>query len=364
MSQKILQIWIMPWAEFPELMTFGEIEIWDFYKEGPSRIKDTQAMLWLAQLVSCFRNRNGGELTNVAMIQNGQIPFSRQGQDGNFKIRWAGNAIAFAHLIGSIRNLLRQRNASDYSGNSERFQLKCVLIDSDGMVHYSEENAIGMSDVAGKYVLFHEPSQNILKLDTPDRTLLDGLASINDEHQNSALWRQLNVCFEWFAMAWTRSFDVSPPARFVSLMTAFESLVRQTPNDRAPQMAHYTEDLCGWDQLPKTETMTVRTRSIAISKPTRFIIDFAGYRNSFVHGDSLPWGLIRHCLQNQKFDPRQVMSIIIYCIVARLLLRAGAWKNPILQATVEYDLDATMKSLLWDTTDTIQESPHLSYPHN
>lgn len=144
-------------------------------------------------------------------------------------------------------------------------------------------------------------------------------------------------------------------------MTAFEALARQDIYDKAPTMADVTSTLCEWTTLPNTETFRFQNQDTSITKPKKFIIDFAGYRNSFVHGDTLPWGLIKHSIGENVFDPRQVMSLVIYSLVARLLLAESIWEDAAKEVKVRHDLKDVLRTLHWDTDEPIQESPHVSY---
>lgn len=364
MPKEFLLIWLMPWAGFSETLSFGEIQIWDFYKEGPARVPDSQQMLWLAQFVSCFKDSNGSELTSVSIVQIGKKPFGGWGRNGNYQIRWAGAAIAFAHIAGGIRNFLDGRVNAIAIDNSERFQLMQVLIDEDGRLHYSKPGGEGVSDVASKHVLFHEPPQNVFKFGAPDRLLLQGLAKVNDEHGGSDLWRKLQVCFEWFSSAWTLSPDFSIPARFVSLCTSFESLARQSIDDNAVTMAGYASKQCGFSSLPSVGRITFGRKNkttLQVTKLEQFIYEFAQYRNSFVHGDTLPWGLIKHTIGTHQFDPRQVMSMIIYCLVVQLLLDANVWAEEHEKVKMRHDLQKVIKCLQWHTQEPIGVSPHVGY---
>jgi hypothetical protein len=368
MPKKFLLIWLMPWAEFSETLSFGDIQIWNFYKDGPARVQDSQQMLWLAQFISCFRNHNGDELRNVAIVQIGENPFGGWGKNGNYKVRWAANAIAFAHIAGGIRNFLAGSVNAYAIDNSERFQLMQVQIDEEGKLHYSKPGTQGISDVADKHVLFHEPSQNVFKFGVPDRLLLKGLAKINDEQGGTDLWRKLRVCFEWFANGWTLSENLSTPARFVSLSTSFESLAKQTIDDNAVSMAAYAAHRCEFTNLPKVGKITYGRRkktTLTVTKPEQFIFEFAQYRNSFVHGDMLPWGLIKHTIGTHEFDPRQVMSMVIYSLVVRMLLDANAWSIEAERVKMQQDLRNVVKSLQWHTQTKIGLSPHVGYTsHN
>lgn len=359
MPRESILVWLMPWSEFREPIQCGNIEVWDFYKEGPGKITDTQEMLWLAQFISCFRDRNGKELRNVGIIQIGDVPFEGYGRDGNYLIRWAGNAIFFAHMVGTLRSFLTGRANADAIGNSERFQLMSVLIDEDGMLHYANSGALGATEIAGKHVMFHEPPQNGLKLDVPDRLILQGLGKLNESKPGCELWRQLKRCFEWTYTAWTLSEEISPPARFVSLMTAFEALARLDIYDKAPTMARYAATLCKWDILPQIEELPGKGKTPEpATKPEKFIVQFAQYRNSFVHGDTLPWGLIKHVVGSESFDTKHVMSMIIYSMVANILIENDVFEDSE-KAKVENDLKKIVEAFRWDTQEKIEESPHI-----
>lgn len=359
MPRELLHVWLMPWALFPESVEFGSIRIWDFYKEGPARITDSQEMLWLTQLMSCFKDRTGRELTNVAVVQHGTEAFERQGADGNYKVRWAGSAIAFCYLIGIIQNMVLGKTRFDHPGESECFQLMGFAIDEDGMLYYTEARTTGTTALSDKHVSFNEPPHISGRHSAPDRLLMTALARVNDTQQGSDLWNQLGVCFEWFSSTWSSAPEFSIPARFVALMTAFESLARQDINDRAPAMAEYASTLCDWTSLPTTEQIRRGNATIDANKPMRFIVDFGGYRNSFVHGSRLPHGFIKYCVADKQFGPLEVMSLIIHAMVANLLLQAEFlhdWEPDIQR----HDLKQLVEAMHWDTNEPIQPSPHLS----
>lgn len=366
MPREMLLIWMMPWAEFPDTLVFGKTEFWDFYREGPAKITDSQEMLWLAQFFSCFRDRNGAEITNFTAVQASPNPFDGLGKGGNEKVRWASNAIAFAYLIGAIKECLAGNLAIESIGNSERFQLMQFQIDEDGNLYYSDAGREGISSVAGKNLLFYEPHQNAHKVNAPDMPLLQALSKVNDTQADSPLWRKLGVCFEWFYTAWTLSSDFSQPARYVALMTAFESLVKEN-TERAPEMAQNAAKECEFTALPQTEEIVLggkKPKSILATKPEKFIFDFAQYRNTFAHGGELPWGQLKYVNGLRSLDTRLVMSLVIYCIVARRLLSNGGWEEDFEKAEVVADLKNVIEGLQWHTNEKLSASPHIEYLEN
>lgn len=348
----------MPWAEFPEIVHFGEVQIWDFYRAGPSLVPDSQEMLWLAQYISSFKNRFGKEMSNVCVIQNGKIPFEPQDGEANKKIRWAGHAINFAYLIGSIISNIKNKNSLPIQ--SDRFLLVDGVIDYEGFVHYSTEKRAGMFNLKDKHINYNEPPSLTTKINAPDRLLLKGLAKVNEEEQNKDLWRQLSICFEWFFAVWTSSPDVSIPARFISLMTCFESLSKKSVYEKIPRLVDFASELCKWSDLPKTEKHMISSKLTEINKPSKFIFDFADYRNAFVHGGQLPWGLIKYKVADLELDPRHVMSMVIYCMVANLLLAKKIW-NELETKLIQQELTNITKLFKWNSTEPLQPSPHLSY---
>lgn len=350
----------MPWAEFTETIQFGEIQIWDFYRVGPSMVSDSQEMLWLTQLMSSFQNRFGKQMSNVCVVQNGQRPFEPQSGDANEKIRWAGHAINFAYIVGSILNSMRTSEILESIGQSDRFQLVTAVIDNQGYVHYSEISRSGISNLNGMHYQYNEPPNLISKVNSPDRLLLKGLAKINEEARNTELWRQISICFEWFFTAWTSSPDVSIPARYISLMTSFEALSRNYDTDKLPTMVANASELCQWANFPNIENRKRKNseKTDNLNKPSKFLYDFADYRNSFVHGDKLPWGRIKYKVPNLESDPRQVMSLIIYCIVANLLLKNAVFED-LEQGLIEKNLKTIAELLDWNSLQPMLSSPHL-----
>lgn len=356
--ERWLLVWLMPWAEFlNEEVVFGEITVWDLYRQVQTRIDNPQEQKWLRELASHFRDRNGEPLRNLAIVQATILPFDSLDQDGNQKIRWAGNAIGFCHLIGSIRMFVSGETSADNLGNSERFQLMAMQIDTEGRLHYAEGGWAGITELAGQHVQFHQPPYMGQKREIVDRLLLKGLSIVNDEKQNTELWRELQVCFEWFSMAWTISPEVSNPARFIALMTAFESLARQGERERIPEMADYISSLCDWNNFPVTEEVSLRSGRRGVNKPWKFMFQFADYRNKFVHGWTLPWNRIRYRISDKDVDPRHVMSLIIYCVVARLMINEGLYDS--LQLVIlQHQINKIEESLGWNTPEKLKPSPH------
>jgi hypothetical protein len=210
--------------------------------------------------------------------------------------------------------------------------------------------------------LFREPPQMSDKFNSPDRLLLKGLASINDNDFASPLWRRLAVCFEWFMMAWTTSPDVSHPARFIALMTSFEALVKEGRED-AVTMGLNAVEICGWTALAKTEYYQKKENKsindIPTNKPHKFVIDYAKLRNSLVHGDLVRYGWIRHAVGKHKFEPRLVMSFVIYSIVLNFLMDENVF-DEFEAAAARSRIDKIINLLHWDTNDSIGTS--LSFP--
>ncbi len=350
----------MPWAEFTETIQFGEIQIWDFYRIGPSLVSDSQEMLWLTQFMSSFRDRFGKPMSNVCVVQNGKLPFETQYGAAKEKIRWAGYAINFAYLLGSIISSLEKRKDTSFDGQSDRFQLVDVFIDDNGYLHYSEKSRSGISNLSGMHYKYNEPPNLISKVNAPDRLLLDGLAKINEEARNTELWRRISICFEWFFTAWTSSPDVSIPARYISLMTSFEALSRNYETDKLPTMVANASKLCQWANFPKSEIRKRKNseKTENLNKPSKFLYDFGDYRNAFVHGDHLLWGRMKYRADELELEPRQVMSLIIYCMVANLLLNEGIW-NDLELGLIEQKLKTIVQLLHWDSIEPLLLSPHL-----
>lgn len=360
-AERCLYIWLMPWLSHTERIEFGEINVWDFYSEGPKLVPDSSEMLRLAQFVSSFRDRYDHELSNVGIIQLGDIPFDSPSKEYNSKVLWASKAIAFSFLIESITSIVvGGRNGA--VGNSERFQTMQMAIDEENFLHYYYAGLAGASALKGKHIVFREPPQNIDKSASPNKLLMEKLSRINDSHYKSELWNKLDVCFEWFMSCWSES--PSYPARFISLMTAFEALVKQN-HSKSPKMAQYVTDLCNWSDLPKTEFHMLRNRPVNFNKPSKFIIQFAQYRNDFVHGSStIPWGWVKYCIAGKQFDPRQTMSLVIYSIVAAQLLKiddlwgSDSVAEDVEKAVLKVALDKVYKALHWNTDEPLEASPH------
>lgn len=358
MTRELLQVWAMPWAELPESLTFGEIELWDFFKEGANRIKDSGEMLSMALFATCFKDRHDAALTRLTIVQHGETPLSRQGGAENDVIRWAGNAIAFCYLAGAIQNHATRKPKEYLVGCSERFGLICTLIDEDRNVHYSNWNEMGVAALVGQKPIFREPPQIIDKANAPDRLLLEYLAKLGPSKSKAALQKRLKVCFEWFITAWSASPDISHPARFIALMTAFESVIK-TGTERAYDMALAAAVLCGWSDFPNTEHVRINGRLVEVSKPVKFIMDYAGYRNAFVHGDELKHGWIYYSVDGKEFEARLVMSLIIYCAVCNLLLNdegpSESFENEILRGQIR----SIEKLLQWKSDVPLSPSSHL-----
>ena len=363
MARELLHVWVMPWLELQEPIEFGSISVWDFYKEGPSRVADSQEMLRLAQFVSCFKGANEREMQRIGILQNGGTAFACQEIQDNLKIRWAANAIGFSFLTGALVNRIVTFPEQAFLGSSERFQRMSVVLDEDGGLYYTDD-CKGVDAYAGMdhyRPVFREPPQMSDKFNSPDRLLLKGLAEINDRHFESSIWRRLAVCFEWFMMAWSSSPDVSHPARFIALMTSFESLVKEGRED-AVKMGETTLELCDWTDLPKTETIQKKVNKVAtpelVNKAHKFLIDYAGWRNSLVHGDLVKFGLIRHVVGHDRFEPRLVMSFVIYSLVLNLLSREEVFREPEI-LIAKLDINKVIRTLRWSTDELIGISPHL-----
>lgn len=350
----------MPWLHLQETIEFGSIRIWDFYKEGSTRIVDSREMLWLAQLMSCFKGDNDKEKQRIGIIQNGDVPFSEQDLKDNSKIRWAANAIGFSFLTSVLARQIKLAPEAAYLGSSEQFASMSMVIDAEAGLFYTDNSKDKYSNMEQHRPLFREPPQMSDKLNSPDRLLLKGLASINDKHFESSLWRRLEVCFEWFMMAWTTSPDVSHPARFIALMTSFEALVKEK-NENAVSMGLKTIEICGWSDLAKTESYEKKENkapiSIPTNKPHKFIIDFAKWRNSLVHGELVRYGWIRHIVGERKFEPRLVMSFVIYSLVLNTLINENLF-DEFEAASAKSSIDKILKLLHWDTCEPIDPSTH------
>ena len=350
MTRPFLHFWLMPWAEFGESLRFGEIEIWDFYKHGPSRIPDSQEMLWLSQFMACFYDPNGTVLKNVAVIQIGPEPFCSLDSRQNAKIRWAAKAIGAAHIFASVLRYMEGKREANFS-SSDRFRIKDFSIDTE-FIYHSEGRAIGACEIFGRHLAFREPAEIGDKMDNVDRELLNLLAKLNEQNFETHLWKQLDTSFEWLLSAWSKS-ALSEPAQYIALMTAFEALVRRKQSDNAPKLARRAETICDWSDFPRTETHVVKGEIQNISKPSRFIIDFAGYRNEFVHGGQMPFGHLHYKVGSKSFNPKHAMTMVLYSLVVNLLLQEklnlDTWREAILTNQVE-DI---ARCLHWNATESM-----------
>lgn len=357
MSREFLHIWMMPWAKWPDDTAFGDMQVWDLHKELNSRLSDPEESEWLRKLALQFVDRNGRPTEDIAILQFGPVPFDRLNGEQNDKVRWAANAICFCFMVGAIFN--REENQSFDIGNTERFDLKDLVVDYEGYVHFSEHGDGAICSLDPSITILREPAQNVWKIDVPDRLLLNGLALINDTKQGSKLWRQLEVCFQWFKIGWSKSRDVSEQMRIISLMTAFESLAGKKENNDLYKMVKAANRLCNWKKLPRTESMDNGQKSIPSNKPSRFILDYAIIRNFLVHGSNLNLGQVRHVVEDSHNEPRVVMTMVLYGMVIGYLKKAGVWSDTIELAIMERKLKDITQMFLWDTDKTISPSPHL-----
>lgn len=357
-----LLVWLMPWAELNENLEFGTINFWDLYTTAKDKIEDDAERAVLQQFASHFKDKKGNRLQNLCIIQASDKPFDSIDDEQSQKIRWAAHAMSFSYIIRSIRDSVINPAEARQIGASERFQTISMAIDEDRFLHYAEFGAVGFSKLDGNHVTFCEPHQIVQKFDVPDRQLLQGLAAINETQFGSELWNRLKICFEWFSMAWAGSTEVSYPARYISLMTSFEALARMDEYDKAPDMATVASELCGWNEFPQKEELILDKECLLVSKPFRFVIDFAKIRNTFVHGSGLKWGLVKYRVGEQEFDQRFVMSMVIYNMVARYLLKEGVWTAECEPFIAQHRLNRVAKALHWNQEDLVKPSPHEDYP--
>ncbi|HMO19442.1 MAG TPA: hypothetical protein PKC98_00580 [Candidatus Melainabacteria bacterium] len=361
-SDRLLNIWLLPWIEYNKQIEFGEITVWSFETEGQKRIENETDRKRLSLFLSHFRDQNDKEMKDIGIVQFSNTPFSPPTSNDNQKVRWACQAIGFSFLINTIRTRLLEKNVIGI-GSSGRFKPMQMQIDEEGFLHHYYAGTYGVSELRSNSVVFRQPSDIQIKVDAPDYLMMKLLARVNDRLFGSPLWDRLNVCFEWFLTCWSESVDVSYPARFIALMTAFEAVVRK---QGTPSMAKYVTNLCSWDSLPETETHVIDDEITPFNKPGKFIIQFGKYRNNFVHGTGkrLPWGHIKYCIAGKKFDPRQVMSLLIYSAIGSLLVKESKlWtvnseEEDIEQILLKQELKSVVNALHWSTNEPLEDSPH------
>lgn len=355
MTDDYIHLWFLPWADLGETITVGEVVFFDYFKERTSRYSKLQRKALNSFFKQVF-DYNGKPVKSVFIAE-----YAGEGENDrstwNDKVQWAVKALSFSYSINMIINQLVNDTTPQTQPCSERFQSFCVAFFDGGVLH-SDSVSHGWSSIDGGNRKYFPPIKMPLQIGAPDRVLLEALGKVNDFQFESNLWDQLGVCMEWFSNAYTLSPDVSQPVRYVSLMTAFESLIRRHTREDAIKLGKRLVKLCKWGLLPKTET-AIKDDEIVISitKPQKFIIEYAGYRNIFVHGGRLPWGHVEHRVGQSKYDIKSVMSLVIYCIITRLVV-AGRDDDDIVAILLEKSVTEIVEALNWNNSEPCRPSPH------
>ena len=355
-----MHVWVMPWVGLRRRkIDFGQVSVWNFYEHVARKTDNAREIAALTKLMECFRGLDDKPVKDLGILQIGPVAFEQNRETGNNIARWATQAIRFAYLSGLIENRLASEPDRSHAGNGEQFNSLCFNLSRSGQLYYPELASNCLTDTRISPPIFRQPFQLKQKFHLPDTLLLDGLARFNAEHQGSNLWRRLQICFEWFALAWSSSPDVSHQVTFVALMTSYEALQRTSTKQRAPQMGLATARKCGWDTLPETETYRDNSRTYPTNKAHKFIIDFGSWRNEMVHGNPVGYGWIRHVVGDSRFEPKLVMSQVIRSLVIRLLLEKNAWPEEFERSLAEAHANEFLPVVKWDTEDSIGESPHV-----
>lgn len=334
MSQD-LNVWLMPWADIGETISFGDITFWDFHRRPKGKKGTPEFEALMPKLADCFRDRHGNRQPSLCVLDD--IASLNEGHDPvavNARARWAAKAMAFLYICSAIEHFVCG-DAKELSPScSERFSAQCVSI-VDGFIVESRQHADALSDLNSPSVFYFEPYLLPPTRTYPNRHLLRALARLNDGHphyrnkNHRRLWHLFEIVFDWFSNAWTVDPGKNGQTLYVSMMIAFEALTRKDGDEKvyASDLAHRASAFCKWGKLPPKLLDTYKGKKGKeivnhVSEPVKWIIEYAEIRNRMAHGSYVPWGFWNYITPIGEIEPRAAMSVIVQQLVMRHLIES------------------------------------------
>lgn len=305
---------ILPWIYYHETISFCGYELWDFYKEGPERVKSTQDMLYLAQFFSCIKDRQGNDVRSVFVAE---LRASRPTSASIKSCAWTVRALAFCFAVKYALSCIQDPNVARHSSfESERFQLSHYTI-VDGMLYYLSNGVANASECAGKHFRLHQPEFLWTESSaSPHRELMKIFEQFFwEEKKNnfeSELWRRISLALDWYHSAFSGSPELKAQSKIIMLETAIEAITRQKNEDTRKHLCRRADHLCNWKKLRKLQPSN---QSVGYS----WLDQFIDGRNAFVHGgsgDSFKWSVES---EGRQFHVQLVATIVLVDLIMGIL---------------------------------------------
>lgn len=369
-------IWLMPWCDLRENIDFGNIKVWDYFRQPENFLTSANFKRFMPSVADSFKTSRGQSKESLFIISD-----TAQSVDGRSeRTRWAARAILFCYVAGLAESFVLGEIDSLPFMSSERFTPYAVNI-VEGLVDDYETG----SDMLISLDSFrrYEPPALAYTCGYPNRVLLSALARLNDGFphllnsdeskqkvkERRKLWLRLETVFDWFANAWTLGRNVNMQTRFISMMIAFEAFARRDGGDLRviPDLASSVARKCKWTNLGCHTNHTLHRkdknneeRIEHITEPEMWIHEFAKIRNKLAHGQFAPWGRISFETEDRFINPITAMTMVVNELVYANLLDAKVLDKDEMDY-LKGRRKRIIKALGWTDSSRVTERPSSSW---
>ncbi|MCA0316406.1 MAG: hypothetical protein LCH63_21475 [Candidatus Melainabacteria bacterium] len=357
-----LNVWLMPWCDAGEVIDFGQIKVWNYFKKPP-QFKIAGNFKEIMPLVArSFRNRSGNPKDSLYVISDTRSESATR----NDRSRWAAKAIAFSYISGIVESfILGHLNSLPFTC-SERFMSQQVAV-VYGKVYEHSSYCQSMTNLDGESVKFFEPYKLPPTEGYANRATLEALAKVNDgypyklEKQKRRLWHLFETVFDWFSNAWTVNPGTNQQTRLISLMVAFEALTREEQDtSKIYKLVKNAAKLAGWNnELPKKLEDKFNNNVKMVTEPEKWILEYGEMRNRLAHGGYVPTGHWMYETPVGLLDPRTAMTIVVNELVLKVLLDMDFFDD-ITAVQVRITLRKIKERLGWTSSEVLVASPSLT----
>ena len=324
MPDQYLQAWFMPWAGLNKEIRIGPVRFWPFYNKGKNTIPDPSIESHLTRYFQSFVGYEGKPVDTITICSYKSLDFSKLQSGKVNDIRSAVDTLVFSAICPMTKSAVCADNRSISPPSADRYQLMGQnFIPGDDHITVQSGNTLHGGWKIGR-ITFPQPWHLGGNFGVPRDELIQGFDKAFAKDFPSPIRDRWFRSLEWFRLAHTETDEISIFSKIVMMATAFEILV-QVPNipNKKEWLAKELIKRCASSKSLKATRIDSKGKKYRYPKIAWWAWDFYNLRNKIVHGDSIPYKLLKYKVRNKKWLTHLIVADLIFweCLTRELYIQ-------------------------------------------
>ena len=234
------------------------------------------------------------------------------------------NTLVFSAICPMTKSAVCADNRSISPPSADRYQLMGQnFIPGDDHITVQSGNTLHGGWKIGR-ITFPQPWHLGGNFGVPRDELIQGFDKAFAKDFPSPIRDRWFRSLEWFRLAHTETDEISIFSKIVMMATAFEILV-QVPNipNKKEWLAKELIKRCASSKSLKATRIDSKGKKYRYPKIAWWAWDFYNLRNKIVHGDSIPYKLLKYKVRNKKWLTHLIVADLIFweCLTRELYIQ-------------------------------------------